>query len=181
MRSSSSAASCYTSCPRASSRSATSACWPTAIADRRLLFVGCISTQSLQSQPRSLRNCSNWLSTAAALVASAEPCVSSPGFQPMPWPPIQRWPPPAQSTLPETPPTMSKQKTTPSPMPTSPSPVAASLCSKYLPPTSHLSHQPEPPTLFILVPVSISQPRRQNYPRHIAPGREPHSIPIETR
>ena len=70
------------SCPRASSRSATSACWPTAIADRRLLFVGCISTQSPQSQPRSLRNCSNRLSTAAALVASAEPCVSSPGFQP---------------------------------------------------------------------------------------------------
>ena len=47
MQSSSSAASCFTSCPRASSRSATSACSPTAIAVRHSPFAECTSTQTL--------------------------------------------------------------------------------------------------------------------------------------
>src|SRR5271167_1315847 len=66
---------------------------------------------------------------------------------------------------------MSKQNATRRPMLTSPSLVATPLCSK----------SPAPTSITIAGPVSTSQPCCQGSPCHIPAGREPHSIPIETR
>ena len=55
------------------------------LAEEHSLFADCTSTQMLQQPQRSLLNCSNKLSIAAAPSASAAPCIASPDFQPMTW------------------------------------------------------------------------------------------------
>ena len=80
MRSSSSAASCSTSCQPVSSRYATSACSPTATVAGHWRSANSISTPPLPTAQSCSPNNSALRLTAPALGANAAPCTSSPRY-----------------------------------------------------------------------------------------------------